>query len=51
LTLVNKRRDREEGAASEITAADDVPPEKRHPAAEDYEDITDLKTLGFRYRM
>jgi hypothetical protein len=51
LTQVNKRRDREEGAAAEIAAAGAIPVEKRLLAAEEYEDITDLNTPGFRYRM
>lgn len=52
LTLVNKRRDREEGAVAEAAATqDDMPVEKRIPSAVDYEDVTDWNTRGFRYRM
>ncbi|EHK98380.1 putative Uncharacterized transporter [Glarea lozoyensis 74030] len=48
LTLVNRSRDKQEGIASlESPAAND----KKELTAEDYEDVTDLKTLGFRYRM
>jgi hypothetical protein len=46
---VNKQRDRQEGAAA--AAQEHIAPEKRELTAEDYEDITDLKTHGFRYRM
>jgi hypothetical protein len=48
LTLVNRSRDRSEGIASlESPAAGN----KQELTAEDYEDVTDLKTPGFRYRM
>ncbi|CAL3968246.1 unnamed protein product [Diplocarpon coronariae] len=49
LSFVNKKRDREEGGApatENLTA-----PDKRHLTADDYEDITDLNTPGFRYRL
>lgn len=47
--FVNRQRDRREGA---IAAAQELmPPEKRELTADDYEDITDFKTIGFRYRM
>jgi len=49
LIFVNKQRDQVEGAAA--TAAQQLPPKMRDLAAEDYEDITDFRTLGFRYRM
>lgn len=49
LILVNKQRDRKEGAAA--AAQEQIAPEKRELTAEDYEDITDLNTHGFRYRM
>ncbi|KAH6684303.1 putative pantothenate transporter [Halenospora varia] len=48
LMLVNKSRDRKEGAA---TIEAPAIPGKTDLTAEDYEDITDLKTPGFRYRM
>jgi hypothetical protein len=48
LTLVNRSRDRSEGIASlESPAASD----KQELTAEDYEDVTDFETPGFRYRM
>lgn len=48
LTLVNKSRDRSEG----INVSDqNIPPDKKDLTAEDYEDITDVHTGGFRYRM
>jgi hypothetical protein len=50
LTWMNKSRDRKEGVVQnteeEIMARMD-----KNLTAEDYEDVTDLKTLGFRYRM
>ena len=49
LIWVNKKRDRVEGPAAAAQAQ--VAPEKRELTAVDYEDITDLKTVGFRYRM
>tara|TARA_R110002060_G_scaffold23194_3_gene31439 strand:+ start:740 stop:940 length:201 start_codon:yes stop_codon:yes gene_type:complete len=49
LTYVNKKRDREEGEAAALEA--DVAPEKRQLTADDYEDVTDLYTPGFRYRL
>ncbi|KAH6706305.1 allantoate permease [Leptodontidium sp. MPI-SDFR-AT-0119] len=49
LTFVNKRRDREEGEAAALEA--DIAPEKRQLTADDYEDVTDLHTPGFRYRL
>jgi hypothetical protein len=53
LTYVNKKRDREEGEAARVAAEAeaDSPPNKRVLTAEDYDDITDLRTVGFRYRM
>lgn len=45
LTFVNKNRDTVEGA-EEV-----VPADKRELTPVDYEDVTDLKTRGFRYRM
>ena len=47
LIIVNRRRDRVEGAAQ----IEEDPSGKRQLTAEDYEDVTDLNTLGFRYRM
>lgn len=49
LIFVNRQRDHVEGAAA--AAQEQVAPGKRELTAEDYEDITDLKTHGFRYRM
>jgi hypothetical protein len=49
LIFVNRQRDQVEGAAA--TAAQQLPPKMRDLTAEDYEDITDFRTLGFRYRM
>lgn len=46
---MNKRRDREEGEAAALEA--DIAPEKRQLTADDYEDVTDLHTPGFRYRL
>lgn len=43
----NKRRDRIEGAAAALP----VDGSKRELTSEDYEDITDMQTVGFRYRM
>jgi hypothetical protein len=51
LTFVNKTRDRQERAAAAAEALEQTPPEKRQLTAEDYEDITDFNTPGFRYRM
>jgi len=55
LIFVNKTRDSQENAASATEAAlsaeEQMPPEKRHLTAVDYEDITDFHTVGFRYRM
>jgi hypothetical protein len=51
LIFVNKARDRQEGAAAAAEALEQTPPEKRQLTAEDYEDITDFNTPGFRYRM
>ncbi|RDW60562.1 putative transporter-3 [Coleophoma cylindrospora] len=48
LSWENKRRDRREGAAAALPVDGDV---KRELTAEDYEDITDMQTPGFRYRM
>ncbi len=50
---MNKKRDREEGEAARVAAEAeaDSPPNKRVLTAEDYDDITDLRTVGFRYRM
>lgn len=47
LTWENKRRDKIEGAAAALP----VDGSKKELNAEDYEDITDMKTVGFRYRM
>lgn len=49
LIFENKRRDRVEGALA--LAQENMAPEKRELTAEDYEDITDFNTVGFRYRM
>jgi hypothetical protein len=51
LIFANKSRDRQEGAAAAAETLEQTPPEKRQLTAEDYEDITDLNTPGFRYRM
>ncbi|KAF4637231.1 hypothetical protein G7Y89_g848 [Cudoniella acicularis] len=48
LTLANRSRDKKEGAA---TVEQPAIPGKVELTAEDYEDITDFKTPGFRYRM
>jgi hypothetical protein len=48
LTFVNKSRDRSEG---ETVANQSMPSTKKDLTAEDYEDITDFHTVGFRYRM
>ena len=48
LTLVNKLRDKSEGTN---VVDQNIPPEKKDLTAEDYEDITDVYTRGFRYRM
>jgi len=47
LTFVNKSRDKAEGA----TVVDQSIPPKKGLTDEDYEDITDFNTSGFRYRM
>ncbi|KAK0111164.1 hypothetical protein ONS95_001541 [Cadophora gregata] len=49
LAFVNKKRDREEVEAA--TWETDVAPGKRQLTADDYEDVTDLHTPGFRYRL
>ncbi|KAK6580535.1 hypothetical protein PZA11_006771 [Diplocarpon coronariae] len=49
LSFVNKKRDREEGGAP--ATEDLTAPDKRHLTADDYEDVTDLNTPGFRYRL
>jgi hypothetical protein len=53
LMFVNKRRDLVEGDEAARVREADAAPEKavQKLTAEDYEDITDLKTVGFRYRM
>ena len=53
LMFVNKRRDAVEGEQAREEVDVGVAPEKavQELTAEDYEDITDLKTVGFRYRM
>ncbi len=52
LMFVNKLRDRREGdEAARAREAEQIAPEKRELRLEDYEDITDLKTVGFRYRL
>ena len=49
LTFVNKARDREEGESAAVAAQ--MVPGKRELMADDYEDVTDLHTPGFRYRL
>jgi hypothetical protein len=46
LMFINKKR----AAAEGLQVAEEVS-EKRELTSEDYEDITDLHTVGFRYRM
>ncbi|KAG9233701.1 allantoate permease [Amylocarpus encephaloides] len=48
LTLVNKARDKAEGAISNDQSS---LVDKRELTAQDYQDVSDLKTPGFRYRM
>lgn len=48
LTFENKRRDRMEKA---VVDAQTIVDGKRNLTSADYEDLTDWKTLGFRYRM
>lgn len=48
LTSVNQSRDTSEGVAP-LDQADGIG--KRELTAEDYEDVTDFFTPGFRYRM
>jgi hypothetical protein len=50
-TFVDKTRDRQGGAAAAAEVLEQAPPEKRQLTGEDYEDITDFNTPGFRYRM
>lgn len=50
LVVVNKRRDREEGEAEQADAQLSIDKRAGLLKAEDYEDVTDLKTVGFRYR-
>lgn len=54
LGFVNKKRDRVEGdEAQRAREVEQMAPEKQinELTPEDYEDVTDLKTVGFRYRL
>lgn len=50
LIVVNKTRDKKEGAAA-AAAEEAAIPGKTQLTAVDYEDVTDFHTPGFRYRM
>ncbi|OKL64364.1 hypothetical protein UA08_01087 [Talaromyces atroroseus] len=55
IQFVNRKRDREEGfvpgSASTTAAKDAIVVEATPLQAEDYDDVTDWKTVGFRYRL
>ncbi|KZF22512.1 MFS general substrate transporter [Xylona heveae TC161] len=51
LTFVNLRRDKSEGLSTAAAAPPDGSGSGKHLGQDDYEDVTDFNTLGFRYRM